>query len=206
MATLNVPLDVAIDASGNLLIADSEHHLIRKVDLSTGIITSAAGTGEAGFSGDDGPAVAAALNSPGGVASDSMGNLYIADIGNERVRKVNTQGTISTVAGGGDPPEDKGDAGPAIGASIFPTALTVDSGGNLYISDLSGIRRVDAVSGIITTFAGQQYEEGFAGDDGPALEALFDDLAGIAFDGQGNLYVADSENHRIRVVRGPLND
>lgn len=203
-AMLNQPRGVAVDGDGNLYIADSANHRIRKVDLSTGIITTAAGTGDADFSGDGGPAAAASISEPLAVAVDSEGNLYIADFGSLRVRRVDSQGIISTVAGGGDPTEGLGDGGLATEADVFPKALFLDGDGNLYITDVAGIRRVDAATGIIETIVGLPLEDGFSGDNGPANQARLLQPSGIAFDPQGNLFIADTFNHRIRAVRGPI--
>ena len=203
-AELDCPNDVTVDPDGNLYIADTLNHRIRRLDVSTGIVTTVAGNGTSGFSGDNGPASEAGLNDPVSVAVDVKGHLYIADIGNERVRKVDSDGIITTVAGGGDPPEDSGDGGPATAAFVFPKSLALDDEGNLYISDASGIRKVSAASGLITTVAGHIFDEGFSGDNGSAVDALFQRPFGIALDSMGNLYIADSLNHRIRAVRGPI--
>ena len=165
------PFDVAVDSAGTLYIADDGHQSIRKVD-SSGIITTVAGNGKAGFSGDGGPATGAALNGPGGIAFDSAGNLYIADLSNNRIRKVDTAGIITTVAGNGVN-GFSGDGGPATSAALAnPHAVAVDSAGNLYIADTNNfrVRKVNS-AGIITTFAGTG-TVGFSGDGGPATSAL----------------------------------
>ena len=154
--------------------------------------------------GDDGPAIRAKLTEPTGVAVDAAGNIYIADRHNHRVRKVDTSGTISTFAGTGVGTRDygfNGDGGPADRALLaFPEGVVVDAVGNVYIADTDNhrIRMVDA-SGIIRTIAGSG-ESGFDGDDGPAISALLSEPSGVATDGAGNLYIADSRNHRIRKV------
>ena len=182
---------VAVDSAGNLYIADSGHYRIRKV--SNGVITTVAGNGTDGFSGDGGPATSAQLSHPGGVAVDSAGNLYIADTVNNRVRKV-SNGVITTLAGGGTNPGD----GPAASAFLAnPGAVTVDSSGNLYIAD--GRSRIREVSnGMIITVAGNG-RNGFSGDNGPATGAEFIP-EGVAVDAAGNLYIADIYNSRIRKV------
>ena len=153
-ARLNYPVGVGVDSEGNLYIADTSNHRIRKVDL-TGTITTIAGTGESGFGGDGGPAVEAQLDAPRGVAMDSTDNLYIADTLNQRIRKVDSTGTITTIAG----TEERGfswDGGPAVEARLdSPSDVAVDSEGNVYIADTLNqrIRKVDS-TGTITTIAG----------------------------------------------------
>ena len=197
--TLNVPWGVHIDNAGNLYIADSQYHRVRKVDTS-GNITTIAGTGYQGFSGDGGQGSLAELNEPLRVFVDGAGNVYIGDTSNNRVRKVDTDGIITTVAGNGTG-GFSGDGGPAISASLrFPWGVHVDGTGNLYIADFFNrrIRKVDT-SGIITTVAGNG-TAGFSGDGGPAISASLNGLFGISLDGTGNLYIADRSNHRIRKV------
>ena len=192
--------DLAVDTAGNLYIADKDNHRIRKVDRF-GIITTVAGTGERNFGGDGGPATAAHLNDPGGVALDNAGNLYIADTDNQRIRKVDPSGIITTIAGSGRRGFG-GDGGPATAARLhYPLNLVVDGAGNLYISDSynSRIRKVDP-SGIITTIAGTG-RRGFSGDGGPAVQAQLHLPRGVALDGAGNLYIADTNNSRIRFVQ-----
>ena len=198
-AQLDAPSGVVVDGAGNLYIADRANHRIRKVD-STGTITTIAGTGERGFGGDGGPATQARLNYPYGVAVDGAGNLYIADLANHRIRKVDSTGTITTFAGTGERGFG-GDGGPASQAQLnFPTGVAVDEAGNLYIADWSNarIRKVDG-TGTITTIAGTG-ERGFSGDSGPATQAQLDDPTGVAVDGAGTLYIADASNHRIRLL------
>ncbi len=159
-AGLSVPLGVAVDSVGNLYISDAGNSRIRKV-APDGSISTFAGSGAPGFSGDGGPATAAQLKSPSGLAVDSAGNLYIADTGNNRVRKVSTNGTISTVAGGTylNPPQPPGDGGPATSAALGgPFGVAVDGSGNLYIADayLFLVRKVSP-NGTISTVAGSDY-------------------------------------------------
>ena len=204
-ARLNTPRGIAVDGSGNLFIADSRTYTIRRVDTA-GIITTIAGTGQQGYSGDGGPAVSAQLSAPYRVAVDVAGNLLIADTWNHRVRRVDTTGTITTVAGIGgiginNEGAYSGDGGPAVEALLnIPIGIAVDGAGNLYIADNGNgrIRRVDT-AGIITTIAGIG-ENSHSGDGGPAVEALLNLPRGIAVDGTGNLYIADTGNHRIRRV------
>ena len=148
---------MAVDAAGNLFIADYANHRVRRVDAVTGVITTVAGTGVPDHNGDGIPATAANLGSPLGVAVDAAGNLFITETGNNRIRKVDAAtGMITTVAGTGGPGYS-GDGGPAAGAAVgFPRAMAVDAAGNLYIADAnnSRIRKVDAATGVITTVAG----------------------------------------------------
>jgi len=200
--SLASPGGLALDAAGNLYIADSYQTGASRVRrLSTaGNLTTVAGTGPLGFSGDGGSATAASLNQPSAVAIDSAGNLYIADSGNGRVRRVNSFGAISTAAGNGGFGA-AGDGGPAVNASFKqPVAIAVDSTRNTYVVDKSGqrIRKIDP-SGIITTLAGTG-EAGFTGDGGPAVNASLNAPAGIATDSSGNVYIADTGNARIRKI------
>ena len=198
-AQLRFPRDVAPDGSGNLYIADASNHRIRKVDAA-GVISTVAGDGTEGFGGDGGPAAAAQLRFPWGVAPDGSGNLYIADASNHRIRKVDAAGVISTVAGDGTEGFG-GDGGPAVAAQLrFPRDVAPDGSGNLYIADSGNyrIRKVDA-AGVISTIAGDG-TEGFGGDGGPAAAARLTSARDVAVDGAGNLYIADSDNHRIRKV------
>jgi uncharacterized protein (TIGR03437 family) len=193
---------VAMDAAGNLYISDSGHGRVRKINTS-GIISTVAGNGSPGSGGDGGPATSASLFAPAGIALDTAGNLYIADPSVGRVRKVDTSGNISTVAGTGTVGYS-GDGGQATSAQILPPiGLAVDAKGNLYIAESGAgvphVRKVDA-SGIITTFAGSGSSTGFSGDGGPAINAQLNRLAGLAVDQAGNLYIADAGNYRIRKV------
>jgi sugar lactone lactonase YvrE len=198
-ARLHYPSGVAMVSGGNLYIADSANNRVRMVD-GAGIITTVAGTGTPGFSGDGGPAVDAELDLPWDVAVDISGNLYIADYNNHRVRRVDASGNITTVAGDGTPGYS-GDGGPATSASLCgPSGVALDAAGNLYIAEACNnrIRKVDT-SGIITTFAGNG-TAGYAGDGGPATSARLNGPDGLAFDTAGSLYVGDSGNHRVREV------
>jgi uncharacterized protein (TIGR03437 family) len=197
-AGLNMPYGVAVDASGNLFIADLYNNRVRKVSPS-GTITTVAGNGNQGFSGDNGPATAASLAQPYGIAVDTSGNLFIADFGNDRVRKVSASGTITTAAGNGNQ-GFSGDGGPAISSELnYPKGITVDTLGNLFIADFGNnvIRKVSA-SGVITTVAGNG-NFGCTGDGGPATSAELDFPLGVAVDASGNLFIADT-NSVIRKV------
>ena len=249
-AQLSFPTAVAVDKAGNLYIADSFSHRIRRVDTK-GTITTVAGIGELGYGGDGGLAVRAQLSFPSGVAADYAGNLYISDPGNNRIRRVDADGTITTIAGTGERGYDF--HGPAVEAQLDkPSGVVVDGAGNLYIVGLYnfGIRRVDATgtmievagsalrlyereneepfsrdrglavddsgnlfisnidynyvrrvdaTGTVSLVAGIR-EPGFGGDGGPAVEAQLNYPEGLAVDKAGNLYIADSGNHRIRRV------
>ncbi len=194
---LNRPRDVVLDTKGNLYIADSGNHRIRRVDTS-GIITTVAGTGDGGFSGDGGLANLAKLNEPAGVAVDSQGQIYIADMKNHRIRLITSAGVISTLVGTGQP-SFGGDGLQATSASLSsPMAVTVDDKANLYVSDSGNGRvRLKSAAGIIVTFAGGGST---LGDEGHAKNAALLSPRGLAIDGKGNIYVADAGDHRVRKV------
>ena len=199
-AHLNYPSGMAMDAAGNLYIADNANFAVRKVSTS-GIITTVAGDGSGmwGFSGDGGPATNARINGCVGLAVDRTGNLYIAD-GNRRIRKVNSAGIISTIAGG-NMWGYAGDGGPATAAVLAgPAGIAVDTFGNVYFADQPNnvIRKINT-SGIITTIAGE-YTYAFSGDGGPATNAQLNFPGAIALDNQGNIYIDDEDNNRIRMV------
>jgi sugar lactone lactonase YvrE len=198
-AQLFEPQGVAVDAAGNLFIADSGNNRIRKV-TPDGVISTVAGTGINGFNGDGGQATAAQMNQPEGVAVDAAGNVFIVDRYNNRIRKVTPAGIISTVAGMGSA-GFSGDGGPATAAQLFePQGVAVDAAGNLFISDWghSRIRKVNP-AGIISTVAGNG-SSGFSGDGGPATAAQLYSPEGVAVDAGGNLFIADTANYRIRKV------
>jgi uncharacterized protein (TIGR03437 family) len=196
-ALLNLPEGVALDSTGNVFIAESLGNRIRKVAVD-GTITTVAGNGVGGYSGDGGPAVNAQLNSPKGVAVDATGALYIADRNNWRIRKVAPNGTITTVAGTGVSGYS-GDGGPAANAQLFVVqAVAVDASGNIFISDETRLRRVTP-DGTITTVAGNG-TLGYSGDGGPATSAQINGCEGIAVDTSGNIYFADYFNNVIRML------
>jgi sugar lactone lactonase YvrE len=191
LAAVNHPYGVAVDSTGKIYIADTFSNRVLK--LSDGIVTTLAGTGTPGFSGDGGPATSAALNDPSAVAVDAAGNVYIADTDNSRVRVV-SNGIITSIAGGfgaGTPV-----AGIQLGA---PRGLAVDLAGNLYIADYGGSRVLKLSNGVATTIAGNG-TFGFSGDNGPAVSAALAEPYGLAADSAGNLYISDPGNSRVRKV------
>ena len=204
------PSGLATDELDNLYVADSGNHRIRRIDAE-GVITTIAGTGDRGFSGDGGPATEAQFAAPSDLAVDGAGNLYVADFGNQLIRRIDAEGVVTTIAGSG--PGFRvggplGDGGPATEAQfVAPSDLAVDGSGNVYVTDSRGIRirRIDA-EGVITTIVGSgpdSSQGGYSGDGAPATEAQLSEPRGLAVDGSGNLYVADSGNQRIRVIRPP---
>lgn len=201
-AQLNSPSGMAFDPTGNLFIADSGNHRIREIAASTGLITTVAGTGSAGFSGDGGPAAAALLSSPSAIAADSKGNLYIADSATSTVRKIDARtGLISAVAGTGTA-GFSGDGATATAAKLnSPQGITVDSFGNLFITDTGNqrIREVATGTGIISTIAGNS-TQGYSGDGGPSSHSSLNTPFATAVDTSGNLYIADSGNGVVRKV------
>jgi sugar lactone lactonase YvrE len=201
-ATLAAPYKVFEDASGNVFFADQANNRIRVFSPGKGVST-VAGTGSAGFSGDNGPATQATLNGPSSVVLDKAGVMYIADTNNLRVRKVDTNGTITTFAGSGLPCNPStsgcGDGGPATSAALsFPVHAALDGAGNLYIADYYAhkIRKVDT-SGIITTVAGTGMA-GYNGDTGNGTSVELDHPSSVGADSAGNIYIADQYNNRIR--------
>jgi sugar lactone lactonase YvrE len=200
-ASVSIPVSfgVAVDSAGDIYFPSPNLNAVFKMD-SSGTVWRIAGSGVSGFSGDGAAALAAELNGPNGVAVDSAGDVYIADTNNRRIRKVDTSGNITTVAGNGSTAYS-GDGGPAIAAAIgIPYGLAVDSNANVYFSDVDNeVVRMVAPSGIITTVAGNG-SYGYSGDGQPATSAKLNGPYGIAVDSSGNLYIADRSNFRIRMV------
>ena len=198
-SALSDPIAVATDLTGNIYITTNGDGRIRKVSTS-GIITTFAGNGTGGFSGDGGQATNAELNQPFAVVVDNVGNLYFTDSNNFRVRKVSILGIITTFAGNGTD-GFSGDGGQATNAEIGgSTGLAFDAAGNLYIADQENARiRMINTAGIINTIVGNG-TQGYGGDGGVAISAELYDPSGVAFDGAGNLYIADQVNQRIRMV------
>ena len=196
------PEGVAVDAAGNVYISDTSHNRIRKIAAGSGVISTVAGTGVAGFLGEGGPATAARIYNPVGMAVDAAGNVYFADYYNQRVRKVTVAtGIISTVAGSGTA-GSLGDGGAATAAQLnHPTDVAVDGAGNLYIADASNhrIRKVTVATSIITTIAGTG-AAGVGGDGGPSASAQLSGPQGVGVDAAGNVYIADTNNDRIRKI------
>ncbi len=209
-AQLNTPWRVTLDPAGNLYIADAGNDRIRKL-APNGTITTIAGSGQPGYSGDNGPATSATLRIPEQAELDPFGNLFIADSGNNAIRKVDAHGIITTVAGTGfgagvgnstGTGAYSGDGGPATKAELnLPVSIAVDPAGDIFISDQGNnvIRRVDP-TGLITTVAGISSKFGYAGDGGPAASAVFASPAGVALDTAGNLFITDVNNNMLRVM------
>jgi sugar lactone lactonase YvrE len=200
-AQINSPFGVAVDTSGNVYFADYMNHRIRKITASSGKISTIAGTGTAGFSGDGGDATLAKLSSPLGIGVDASRNVYIADNANARIRKITaSSGQISTIAGTGTA-GFSGDGGNATSANInMPYGVAVDISGNVYIADtVNNVVRKVNTSGKISTFAGTGVQ-GSSGDGGNATSAQLNNPYGISFDVSGNVYIADCLNHKIRKV------
>ena len=198
-ALLYSPWGVALDGGGNVYIGDSLNNRVRRVNPD-GVISTVAGTGAAGYSGDGGQATDASLNAPQGVAVDAADNLLIADSDNARVRKVSPAGIISTAAGSAVW-GDAGDGGPATAAQLMvPVGVTTDAAGNFYVAESWGsqIRKVSA-DGTIGTIAGTG-SQGYSGDGGPAAAAALNFPSGVAVDGAGDVYIADTGNYRVRKV------
>ncbi|HZY80581.1 MAG TPA: NHL repeat-containing protein [Cyclobacteriaceae bacterium] len=199
-AKLNVPQALHIDASGNIYISDAANHVLRKVDAS-GVITTFAGrAGLQGHSGDNGPAVNATLFNPNGIATDAAGNVYFADSQNHIIRKISTDGTITTIAGTPKQNGYTGDGGPATSAKLhMPQGIAIDPSGNIYISDNNSTIRCISTDGIIRTIAGNGVE-GFSGDGNEAIYSQLRIPRGLAIAKDGSILVADAGNGRIRRI------
>ncbi len=207
-ATFDYPIGLAVDASGNVYVADWANNRIRKIN-SSGIISTFAGNGSPNFSGDGGLASSASLHYPLGVCTDFSGNVYIADSENDRIRKVNSSGIITTVVGSGTILTN-GASATSVGID-YPVAVTADAIGNIYliVENFDRICKVNT-SGIINIIA-NKWPNGYSGDGGPAINAVFNYPKGLAIDATGSLFVCDQDNHRVRVIcalpslPGPIN-
>jgi len=201
-AALNEPYEVRFDVQGNMFFAEMQNHVVRRVDAKSGLISTVAGTGTAGFGGDGGPAVKAQLRQPHSIAFDAQGRLLICDIGNHRIRRVDLKtGTIETWAGTGER-KPTPDGAPVAGTPLNgPRAIAVAAGGDLFLVLREGnaVYRIDARTERIYHVAGTG-ETGYSGDGGPAIAARLAGPKGIAVAPDGSLYLADTENHAIRRV------
>ena len=202
-AQVDEPYEIRFDQRGNLYFVDMTVAVVRRVDAQTGIISTVAGTGEVGFSGDGGPAVQAQMNRPHSIALDSSGNLYICDIGNHRVRRVDLDtGIIETFAGTGER-QPTPDGAPIVETPLNgPRALDFDGHHSLYLALREGnsVYRLDLITNTLHHLAGTG-KKGYRGDDGPAREAELSGPKGVALGPGGDLYLADTESHTIRVIR-----
>lgn len=197
------PYGVCVTSAGDVLVTDAYSHVVRKVDVATGIITTIAGTGFEGYAGDGGPASAAMLSVPQSIVADAAGNIYFTEYGNSVIRKIEAAtGNISTVAGTGVHGLSP-DGGMATASDLHhPDGLAVTSAGDIFVADVHAyrIRRIHATTGIITSVAGTTGVSGYAGDGGPATAATLYNPYGIDVDEDGNLFIADVSNHVIRKV------
>lgn len=200
-ARLNAPMGIAADQRGNIYFSDTANHRVRRVSVRTGEIETVAGTGEKGFENDGGHATMAALNSPTGLAFDSLGNLFIADTGNQRIRMYTPNGYLYTVAGNGRKGYNGDGMRPASAQLNNPTGVAVSPRGELYISDTGNhlVRKIDRQSGFLVNVAGNG-DKGNDGDLGLAVNAKLNKPSAIIFDKRGNLFIADTGNHQVRWV------
>ncbi len=202
-ARLNEPYEIRFDAAGHMYFVEMVGGRVRRVEAGTNIITTIAGTGETGFSGDNGPATQARLSKPHSIALDNNGGLYICDIGNHRIRHVDlAQGTITTFAGTGER-RPTPDGAPIVGTPLNgPRTLDFDGKGNLYLALREGnaVYRIDLAAGTLHHLAGNG-KKGYTGDGGDARQASLSGPKGIALGPNGDVYLADTESHTIRVIR-----
>ncbi len=204
-ASFSAPHEIRFDREDNLFVVERDAHVVRRIDARTGIVSTVAGTGEAGFSGDGGPAINAQLRQPHSIAFDAEGDLLVCDIGNARVRRINLRsGTISTLSGTGDRQQTTPDEGPLEGTPLRgPRSIDTDNEGNAYLVLREGnaIFRLDLRANRLQRIGGTG-EEGFSGDGGPAVDATFNGPKGIAYSASDHsLYIVDTENHVIRRQR-----
>jgi streptogramin lyase len=201
-AKLNEPYEVRLDKGGNIFWVERLSHTVRKCDAKTGLISTVAGNGTAGFSGDDGPATKAQLSEPHSIGFDKTGNLYIADVRNHRIRKVDMKaGMISTFAGTGERKPTPDGARFADAPLHGPRALDFDQIGNLWLALREGnaILKLDLAKGTVHHIAGNGIK-GFTGNGGPAKESSLNGPKGLSVAPNGNVYIADTENHAIRMI------
>ncbi|HAS46089.1 MAG TPA: hypothetical protein DCS93_36750 [Microscillaceae bacterium] len=201
-AQLSHPTGITTDQAGNLYIADTDNHRIRKVDVLSGIITTIAGTGENNYWGDGGKAIDANLSYPSGLAIDKQGNIYIADAGNNQIRKINKSNNIITTIAGTGQRGYSGDQGLASLAMLrYPTDIALDSSNNIYFTDKDNhcVRKIDFSTKQITTIAGNG-TSGYSGDNAQAIYSQLNKPTGVSLDSDGNIYIADTENHCIRRI------
>ena len=199
-AQLNLPTALTLDASQNLYIADTYNHRIRRIDATTGLITTIAGNGTQGYSGDHSLAIAASIDSPTGLALDASQNIYIADTHNHRIRRIDaTTSIITTLAGTGTPSFSGDNAASTAATLALPTGLTLDTSGNLFFADTANhrLRRIDATTGTITTAVGNG-TQAFAGDTLPATTASLDSPRAATLSPAGLLTLSDTANQRVR--------
>jgi DNA-binding beta-propeller fold protein YncE len=202
-AALNMPHEIVFDSAGNFYLAERDSHVIRKVDRQTGIISTVAGTGTPGFSGDGGPGTRAQLRQPHSIALDQSGALLICDIGNHRIRRLDlATGAIDAYSGTGEP-RPTPDGAPLRGTPLRgPRTMAVAPGGDIYLALREGnaIYRIDVRAGTLHHIAGTG-EQGYSGDGGPAVAARLAGPKGLAYAAAARrLYVADTENHVIRAI------
>ena len=201
-AELNEPYEVRFDRAGNIFFVEMQNHLVRRIDAETQIISTVAGTGQAGFSGDGGPAIRAAFRQPHSIQLDQSGDLYVCDIGNHRIRKIDMKtGIISTFAGTGQktatPDGSRIEGTPLNG----PRAIDFDSAGNMWLALREGnaVYRLDLKAGTIHHVAGNG-KSGFTGNGGLAKEAALSGPKGLSIGPDGNVYLADTESHSLRMI------
>ncbi|MGH9627315.1 MAG: hypothetical protein ACRD7E_02975, partial [Bryobacteraceae bacterium] len=201
-ASLNEPYEIRFDSAGNMYFVEMRNHIVRRVDRKSGIISTVAGTGTAGFSGDGGPARKAQFRQPHSIAFDHTGRLLICDIGNHRIRRVDLKtGTVETYAGTGER-KPTPDGAPVSGTPLNgPRAMDLDKEGNIYVALREGnaIYRIDRHTQRIRHIAGTG-EKGYSGDNGPAKQAMLSGPKGVSLSPNGGLYIADTESHTIRRI------